>query len=282
MEIRLATPDDLPRIRALRTSVGWQTHPWAVLDAMREPHARFFIAADPDRPIAIGSGISYGGLGVVGNMVVASDRRREGLGSAVLERVLAFLEERNVERVELFATAEGRPLYERHGFVALQPGTMVEIPASARDRLAAPGSVQRAGAVDLARLAAYDRPRFGGDRTPILAAALEDPARPVLLTKLDGRIAGYAVVRGEAERIGPWLADDITAASALLAAAFGLRRGTDNGAILANAPGENVAGRAWLTSIGAALTRSDGRMARGAPIERQLETVYGNAVGALG
>jgi hypothetical protein len=200
----------------------------------------------------------------------------------MLERVLAFLEERSVDRVELFATDDGRPLYERHGFAPLQPGTMVEIPATARVRLAASGNVRRAGVADLARLAAYDRPRFGGDRSPILAAALGDPARPVLLTELDGRIAGYAVVRGETERIGPWLADGVAAASALLAAAFALRRGTDDGPILANAPGENVGGRAWLTSIGAALTWSDGRMARGAPIERRLETVYGNAVGALG
>ena len=282
MEIRLATPDDIPRIRTLRTSVGWQTHPWAVLDAMREPHARFLLAMDAGRPVAMGSGISYGPLGVVGNMVVASDRRREGLGSAMIERVLAFLEGRGVARVELFATSDGRPLYERHGFAALEPGTMVHIPAAARERLASSRRVRHAGAADLGRLAAYDRPRFGGDRSPILAAALQDPARPVLLTELDGQVAGYAVIRDEVERIGPWLADDVVAATALLAAAFALRRGSDGGSILANAPGENVDGRAWLASIGAVLISSDGRMARGAAIARRLETVYGNAVGALG
>ena len=132
MHLRRATPADLPHVRVLRDAAGWKTQPWAVFEAMRGPHARLFLATDGDHVCGMGSGIAYGRLGVVGNMVVAPTRRREGIGSRLLRAVVAFLEGRGVERMELFATAAGRPLYERHGFTGVEPGALAEIPAHAR------------------------------------------------------------------------------------------------------------------------------------------------------
>jgi predicted N-acetyltransferase YhbS len=282
MELRLATPGDLPAISDLRSAVGWQTHPWAVVEAMRAPHARCFCLTDAGSIVALGSGISYGRLGVVGNMIVAESHRRRGLASQLLGEVLHFLEGRGVERVELFATAQGRPLYEGFGFAALVPGTMVEIArAAARTAAGARRSEVRVAApVDVSALAAYDAPRFGGDRRPILAAAVADPDRPVLLAERDGGIVGYGMLRAAVARLGPWLADDTDAAADLLADAFA--RAPEAMTLTANVPGENEAGRAWLANAGARLTWSDGRMARGPDLPRRLEAIYGNAVGALG
>ncbi len=284
MQLRLATPDDLPHIRALRDAAGWKTQPWAVVEAMRAPHARFFIAEDAGGVAGMGSGISYGRLGVVGNMVVAAQRRRKGIGSTILRAVLDFLEEDGVERMELFATADGRPLYERHGFTGLAPGMLAEIPARAGQ--VAGGDdvtlVRAADPGDLPALAAYDGPRFGGDRTPMLRAALADRERATIIALRGTAFVGYAVVRDSATRLGPWLADDRSAAAALLRAALGFRPGDLDAPLLAMAPAENGAGRAWLESVGSKLSGSDGRMARGPAIPRRLDTVYGNAVGALG
>jgi hypothetical protein len=49
-----------------------------------------------------------------------------------------------------------------------------------------------------------------------------------------------------------------------------------------NLPGENGEGRDWLARLGAGITPTDGRMARGREISRRLDTIYGNAIGALG
>jgi hypothetical protein len=197
--------------------------------------------------------------------------------------VLDFLEGRGVERMELFATAAGKPLYERHGFAGLEPGTLAEIPADAGARLGIGDvTVPRAGPIDLMELAAYDAPRFGGDRTPILRAALADPERPTLLAMRAGVLRGYAVVREGGTRLGPWLADDTEAAAALLHGSLNMRPPQLTAPVLTMAPAENATGRAWLASVGARLSGSDGRMARGPAIPRRLETVYGNAVGALG
>jgi hypothetical protein len=96
----------------------------------------------------------------------------------------------------------------------------------------------------------------------------------------DGALAGYAVLRPAGSRIGPWLADGTAVAGALLS---GFAEVTRSGEPLStNLPGENGEGRAWLASLGAGITPTDGRMARGAEISRRLDTIYGNAIGALG
>lgn len=279
--LRRAVAADIPAIRELRLSVGWQAHDWALLAAMEPPHAAFLAIEEDGRLTAIGSGIAYGRLGIVGNMVVAADRRRRGLGSRILREVLGFLEARGVERVELFATRDGRRLYQRFGFTALAVGAILEIERGrALAAAAADVKIRAAKADDLPALASYDLPRYGGDRTPILRGALDDPERPTVLAVRDGSLAGFAVVRPAGMRLGPWIADDTRAAGALLAAATERLPGAP--LVAAHVPGENERGHAWLTGLGATTQRADGRMARGVEIERRFDTIYGSTMGALG
>lgn len=280
VEIRIAGPDDIPAIVAMRASAGWQAYQWALHDAMRPPHARFWIGFDGGEPVATGSGISYGAFGVVGNMVVAETHRRQGLGSAVLERVLDFLSSRGATSVELSATADGRPLYERHGFVSAGGSAMVAVPRDAPLDVADDLRVTPAAPENLNELAAYDVPRFGGDRAALLAAALADPQRPVLLSRRGAELVGYAVLRLEGGRLGPWLADDTAVASALLGAT--IARAPEALTIGTNIGHDNGAGVHWLRGIASAFDRWDGRMRLGPEPERRSATIYGNAVGALG
>jgi len=279
--VRRLTPGDIPAIRDLRLSVGWQAHDWALLDAMREPHAAFFGIDEDGRLTAIGSAIAYGPLGIVGNMVVAADRRRQGLGSRILGEALAFLEARGTRRIELFATPDGRQLYGRFGFTSLAVGIMIEIARDLAIGAGVAGIVVRAGEpADLTAIAAYDLPRYGADRSPILRSALNDPGRPTLVAIRAGAVAGFAVLRPAGMRLGPWVADDVDIAGALLAAAAGaVPAGTT---LSAHLPGENERGRAWLTGLGGTGTPMDGRMARGSALDRRLDTIYGNTMGALG
>jgi len=229
----------------------------------------------------MGSGIAYGQLGVVGNMVVAGDHRRRGLGTRVLEAVLAFLASRGVGRVELFATPSGRLLYERHGFAVMAPSGMVELAVTAvRDLATDATTVREATPADLDRIAAYDLPRYGADRSVILRSALADPDRPLFLATNNGELVGFAVLRPGGPRMGPWLAEEPVTAGALAAAATA--RLPASAVLITSVPGENTAGWAWFESLGARIVVSDGRMARGAGIARRLETIYGNTMGALG
>jgi GNAT superfamily N-acetyltransferase len=279
--IRTATTADLPAIAGLRWSVGWTAHRWALRDALQPPHARCFLAVDETgEPVAVGSGISYGRLGVVGNMVVAAEHRRRGLGRAILEGIIEFLEgERGCTQLELNATDAGRPLYARHGFAAAGSIADARLPVDGA-AAAHTDEVRPATSDDLAEIVAYDTERFGGDRSPILAAAIDDGGRPVLLNRRGASVVGYAVHRLGQDRLGPWLADDPSAAAALLAAARAQAPGAEF--LVTVVPMANTPGVAWMRAIGGALEPHGGRMRRGGGVVRREQTIYGNAVGALG
>ena len=281
LHLRAAGTDDLPRVAELRERVGWTVHEWALRAVLDPPHARSLVAVDgANNVIGVGSGISYGALGVVGNMIVDPSHRRRGIGAAILEGVVDFLDERGCTRLELSATDAGRPLYEKYGFTLAGPGVSAVVPRQARADDDAATELTDAGPTSLAELAAYDAPRFGGDRRPLIASMLADTARPLVVARREGAVAGWAWVRPDADRVGPLVADTPDVAAALVGDA--LRRLPTARTVRLNFPAANRAGADRLRRLGAELEPWSGRMARGAQVPRREDTIYGNAVGALG
>jgi len=281
LSMRTATLDDLAAIADLRLQVGMAPHDWALRLAIEPPNARCVVVEDAaGRLVAVGSGVAYTPLGFVGNMMVAEDRRRQGIGSAVLDAVIEFLREQRCSRLELFATQQGRPLYARHGFTPIEPGSRArlprDLPLASGDDIVVTGGDERA--LDL--LVDFDTPRFGGQRTPLLAAMLADPERPTLVARRAETVVGYGWLRVDEDRIGPWVADGPEVAAAILAEAF--RRVPDHPELTANIPISNRPAVAWLRALGVEPDPWDGRMARGAPIPRQEESIFGSTAGALG
>ena len=89
-----------------------------------------YLAFDGDRVVGAG-GVSYyrvmptchnptGRKAYIMNMYVAPDHRRRGIATALLDLLMADIRSRGVESVSLEATAMGRPLYEKYGFVAME------------------------------------------------------------------------------------------------------------------------------------------------------------------
>ena len=280
LRLRAAGVADLPRIIELRESVGWSVHDWALHAVLEPPDGRCLIVVDrSDHVVGVGSGIAYGGLGFVGNMVVDDGHRRRGIGSVILRSVTDFLAGRGANRMELYATPEGRPLYARHGFEPIGPSTVVrmsrgiEIPADGIE-------ISDGGPAALVELVAYDAPRFGGDRTVILGPMLEDPARPLIVARRHREIVGYGWIRPDGERLGPLLADAPEIAAALVMEAFERLPSADR--LSLNLPPDNRVGAARLAEMGGELERWDGRMGRGPQVTRRDDTIYGMVVGALG
>lgn len=280
LRLRNADAADLPRIAELREEVGWSVHDWALRAVLEPPNARCLAVVDGrDLVVGIGSGISYGRLGFVGNMIVDADHRRCGIGAAILQAVIQFLEERGTTRMELYATSEGRPLYARHGFDLTGASAMVRVPrgiASGNDAM----TLREAGRIAEAELFAYDAPRFGGDRSAVLRRALDDPHCPLVVARRHGDVVGYGWMRPDGERIGPLVADTPEVAAAIIGDAFERMPRADE--LTLNVPSDNRAGAAWLEQMGAVIEPWDGRMARGPDVQRRGDTIYGNVVGALG
>ena len=63
------------------------------------------------------------------NMYVAPDRRRGGIGRRLMEAGIAASAARGVRLVVLHATEDGRPLYERLGFLPKPDWMELDVPA---------------------------------------------------------------------------------------------------------------------------------------------------------
>lgn len=279
IELQRATDADLPAIVRLRASVGWSAHDWALRLVLDHP-GRCWVAVDGGDVVGVGSAIAYGLIGVVGNMVIAETHRRRGIGGAVLDEVLSFLESEGCSGLELFATPSGRPLYASRGFRLEGEMGSAEIAAHVPLDPEPDIAVRDARVGELDALVAWDAARFGGTRRSLLAAAIDDPVRPLLVARRDREVGGIAWLRPDEARIGPFVADDPAIATALLAAARDrLPRGSSIGFTLR---AENRVAVAWLAGIGVAVEPWEGRMVRGSLAGRRTETLYGNVVGALG
>lgn len=281
LTLREATLDDLPAIAGLRESVGWGVSAWALRAVIGQPHARCLVATeDSGRLAGVGSGIVYGPLGFVGNMIVAEAHRRRGVGSAILEEVTTYLEDAGCTRLELNATSDGRPLYERHGFRSLGRSATARIPRGTDLTPDPDVAVRPASSADMADIAAYDATRFGGDRRFLLELIVREPATTTLLAERGDGLGGYACLRVDESRVGPILAEAPGIAAALLREAFTTLPNAAE--IRLNLPPNNGPGAAWLEHLGVPVEPWDGRMGRGTPIQRRDDTIYGMTVGALG
>jgi predicted N-acetyltransferase YhbS len=273
--IRAATPADWPRIAELRAEVGWSVRPWT-LEAFRPPVGAAWVAEDAGQVVGCGSGIVHGRIGIVGNMIVTASHRRRGIAGRILREVLDFLEPRT-DTIELNATLDGEPLYERFGFQPVTRFHGVNLPSQA----GAASHLVVGEWTDAAALAAWDASRFGGSRLGILAAAVRDPERSVLVARAaNGEIAGYAVVRPTEEAIGPFVADAPDAAAALLKAAA--QQATSVLSWRITLPGDNSVAIEWLRDRDIERQPHGMQMRLGTPPQRRITSIWGTGAGAIG
>lgn len=139
--IRQATVADVPELVRLRRimfeAMGFDDP--AQLDAADAAAADYLTEAIPARTfygwLAVtptGEAVSSGGLvldqhpsgpsnlsgrvGYIMNVVTLPCYRRQGIARRIMQTILEWLAERNIQRVTLHATEMGRPLYEELGF----------------------------------------------------------------------------------------------------------------------------------------------------------------------
>ncbi len=258
------------RRRDLQRGLGLQPEGW-------------FLALLDGRPVGVGGALDYGPFASIGMMAVLPDARRRGVAARLLERILAWLDERGCPRAVLSATEAGTSLYRRYGFVD-DGQTLVFRPQDDMP-LPKPGVVLSPSVrvttlhrEELPELAAFDAPLFGADRAGLLAGYWADDSRRTLVAReANGSIAGYLVAQPRI--LGPWTATTEEAADALLMAALTLPFESGPIAIVGDSSAAiGVLPRHGLTHQGALL-----HMARGAAaMPGQPALVYGQASFALG
>lgn len=169
-------------------------------------------------------------LASVGMMLVAERFGRRGLGQALLSHLLA---EAGDVTVSLYATENGRPLYEKLGFRTVgksvtftglfrrnpqQPATgSAAEPATEATGPAAGATTRPAAAADLRAIIEVDEAAFGTDRGHILRE-LPAFAEQLRVLAAGGKIIGYAGawLNGNITVIGPIVAPDGPGAQLLI------------------------------------------------------------------
>ena len=204
-EIRQLYPDDIPGLMRLNRAANWNQleQDWLRLLEL-EPEGCF--GADRDgRIVATATAICYGrDLAWIGMVLTDPDYRGQGLGRALTECAIAYVENRGVAWMKLDATDMGRPIYLRLGFDDEAP---IERWSATTGSPPAPGSELSPFDLDTS----LDVAAFGTDRSALLA----NLARGEALSSLGD---GFAMARpgANAFSLGPCVARSSAAARELI------------------------------------------------------------------
>ena len=211
---RLLTTEDIPQAMRLKDLAGWNqtAADWQLL--LSASPVGCFAAEHDDRVVGTSTTITYEGrFAWIGMVIVDPQYRGQGTGTALFERAIQYLDSRGVPSIKLDATPQGRPLYEKFGFVGEYEIERWMLSRRADDR----GSPSKAAAEidDVLRL---DREIFGADRSVLLTALTAAAPEFTLVVREGIEIEGYAFGRrgSRADHLGPWMAGKENVAATLL------------------------------------------------------------------
>jgi GNAT superfamily N-acetyltransferase len=272
IRVRLLSGADVPAGLGLSRQAGWnQTEAdWRrCLDL--QPDGCF--AAECDGIVAgTAATCIFGSVAWVALVLVDAAFRRCGIGRALMEHALSFLDRRRVASVRLDATPLGQPLYERLGFV--EQFRLARF--AGRPTVAGEGADPAVVVVPPAQwneLAALDRQVSRTDRGRFLLRLFAEQPGEVLGVEGQGGWSGLLAARAgvNALQIGPCLGE---AGPLLLSAA--LRRHAGRPVYL-DVPLANEAARRLAAGQGLSEQRQLMRMCRSSPVVEQLEWLWASS-----
>jgi GNAT superfamily N-acetyltransferase len=214
------TKHDIPAGLRLKDLAGWNqtAADWnRFLDASPEG---CFVAEVEGKVRGTATTISFENkFAWIGMVLVDPQYRSRGIGTKLLERTIEHLDQRKMPTMKLDATPQGKPLYEKLGFVTeygierwvlkRSPQADMEIVDSKR-LLLSPSQ--------LGSILGKDREVFGADRASLLRSLYEETPVYAMSVWSSGMLQGYAFGRkgSFADHLGPWMAEDSAAARPLL------------------------------------------------------------------
>jgi predicted N-acetyltransferase YhbS len=278
VSLRAMGAQDLEAAQALSAEVRWPHRASDWEQALRHGEG---LVADSDGTV-VGTGLRWRWgprHATVGLIIVAPACQGRRIGHRLMSALLEGLDECSVL---LHATADGRGLYERLGFVRVgelrqHQGTALPSPPIALD---AGWRLRPAGRADLDALATLDAQARGMPRQVLIADLFANAEATVVLDH-DDHARGFAMLRrfGRGHVIGPVVAASGTGARALIAHLSGLNAGrfTRIDIDVATGLGE------WLESLGLRRVDAPTAMVRGPALasspQAQLFAIVTQALG---
>jgi GNAT superfamily N-acetyltransferase len=275
VQFRIMTVQDMPLGMRLKEQAGWnQTESDWRRCLELQPDGCFVAERDG---VAVGTVTTciFGSVAWIAMVLVDVAVRGQGIGRALLDRALAFLDERGIPSVRLDATPLGRPLYEKRGFVeeytltryegtSLAPTTAVNAPTKI--------AVCAVRSEHLEHVVQLDRQTTGTDREALLRRLFAECPDEWRMARRGEEVLGYAASRAgsRARQIGPCLATE-EAGPMLLGDAWKRHAGAR---VLVDVPVDNLAAVAAVGAAGLVPQRPLYRMYHGPRPQEHIEQLW--------
>jgi ribosomal protein S18 acetylase RimI-like enzyme len=247
IEIRTMRREDAEAAARWTGEAGWATEVREEFDLfLGHDAAGCFFAESGGRPAGVCVATSYGDLGFIGELLVDKAFRGGGVGPALFDRAIAYLNALDCRSISLDAVPRAVFYYMSRGFrVVCRSLRLLGVPSASVGE-----GVRPVTAADLPAIYEIDRRAFGGDRSFFLERRLGLAPELAWLKVSDGRIAGYVFGRRlpDLAWAGPWWADPDDPDPGALLAAFAAGAGTPE--VRLGVLGSNARALALVTALG--------------------------------
>ncbi len=264
-----------------------------VMAAFRSPESRmadlrrmfeirpevWLMAFAQDAPVGTVLAVDYGPFAYVGDMTVRPQFQHRGIGSLLMNELLARLEMRGTPMVLLDASQAGAPLYAHLGLREADRACIYEL-VKKSVHAPTPGNVRPLTIEEADTLGEWDAPFFGANRSRVFRQFLIDfPGRAWVVQDENGSWSGYLFA--QSRRLGPWVARRPQDAQVLLQTALAVEF---TGPLRVIIPQMNPAGLALLERSGFQLVDADHRHMRrgGTTLPSRRDAIYGETSFGLG
>ena len=193
-EIRSFGCEECQAMTHISADVGWNQSEEEIRDVIRRSGEFLFGAFQGKRLIGTAAAYAYpdAGFAFINEVIVDSRFRRRGAAAQLLRKLIP-LTKAKYPVLRLYATAMGRPLYEKFGFEPYAVLSFLQLQ---------PGGTQNPDGVimpltpnELAEAAELDRNNFGGDRSELIRSLMTQSPGNAWILKKNRRITGF-IVRG--------------------------------------------------------------------------------------
>jgi len=214
MNIRLMTMTDVGAGMRLKDLAGWNQTSADWERFLSASPDGCFVAEAEGRVVGTVTTIAYQGrFGWIGMVLVDPEFRGRGIGTRLLNRAIENLDSRSIPTLKLDATPQGKPIYEKLGFVS-----EYEVERWTLARPARGTTAHTLGPPRLEDVLELDGEVFGADRSALLRTLVSAAPDFTLAVREHGGLAGYAFGRrgSVADHLGPWTAQQESVACELL------------------------------------------------------------------
>jgi GNAT superfamily N-acetyltransferase len=280
LSVRAMTEEDLHFAMELKNIAGWNQVENDWRGYMRIAKDGCFLAEMGGEKAGTATAIPYENrFGWVGMVLVHPSQRRFGIGTALLQKTITFLEELGVDCIKLDATPMGKKVYIPLGFQDEYEVTRYQgkAPILPINRLVTDLAAEPITPENLDEIIAFDAHSFGANRGEILRSLYKRHEDLAFYVKKDGIVLGYLLTRVgfDAVQIGPWAAVNELAAEVLFVEVL---RSIPGRKIFLDVPKPNLSGTALMEKYDFEVQRGFWRMFLGDNrYPGQPEHIYGTS-----